>query len=625
MEAIWKNWEIRDDIKEILNNSRRVVFPKDRAEIFDLAMGGKSDVFEVAYKINNGNTVLEATVSKCKNGLAVNYPEAYMRRRDPDCMLIGDDLKTDKERFESKYDFSFEKTRKETIDWLKTQDLIVIAMNIGGSKSKHKGILIAPMNAGFFVGAVADLQGMISINELPADFSPKAVIYLAPPFRHTHFNGKQIVVHNRNNGLHEIFSYNLYPGPSAKKGIYGVLLQIGEDENWLTLHSSTVQVVTPYDNITTILHEGASGGGKSEMLEYAHREADGRLLMGKNLVSKEKFFLSLNQSCKLMPVTDDMAMSISSSEHENNKKLFVYDAEDGWFIRLNHITTYGTDITLESMTIHPEKPLIFLNVDAMQSATALIWEHIEDSPGKPCPNPRVILPRQSIQDVVNTPVEVDFRSFGVRAPFCSKDTPSYGIIGMFHVLPPAIAWLWRLVSPRGDSNPSIIGGDGLESEGVGSYWPFATGKFTKHANLLLRQIIETIQTRHVLFPNQHIGSWKVSFNPQWISREYLARRGVAKFHKEQLIPSRCKLLGYVPQQMRIEGTLIPEYFLQVEKQTDVGTEAYDKGVELLNAFFKQELQKYLNPDLDPLGKQIIECFLNDGSLDDYEKLIPMTL
>ena len=85
--------------------------------------------------------------------------------------------------------------------------------------------------------------------------------------------------------------------PARKKGIYGVLLAIGENEEWLTLHASTVQVVTPYDNITTIMHEGASGSGKSEMLEYVHRQEDGRLLLGRNLITGEERRLVLNQAC----------------------------------------------------------------------------------------------------------------------------------------------------------------------------------------------------------------------------------------------------------------------------------------------------------------------------------------
>src|SRR5690606_13433191 len=131
---------------------------------------------------------------------------------------------------------------------------------------------------------LADLQGMIPADDVPEGFCPRAIVYLAPPFRHTHCKGKQVVVHNRIGGLHEVFSLNLYPGPSAKKGIYGVLLNIGEREGWVTVHGSTVQVITPYDNILSIMHEGASGGGKSEMLQYAHREVDGRLMLGENVV-----------------------------------------------------------------------------------------------------------------------------------------------------------------------------------------------------------------------------------------------------------------------------------------------------------------------------------------------------
>jgi len=46
----------------------------------------------------------------------------------------------------------------------------------------------------------------------------------------------------------------------------------------------------------------------------------------------------------------------------------------------------------------------------------------------------------------------------------------------------------------------------MESEGVGSYWAFATGRSVDQANLLLQQIIATPETRYVLVPNQHIGA-----------------------------------------------------------------------------------------------------------------------
>jgi len=284
MSNVWDKWKISDEVKDILNSSNEVILMKDRKQILSLAMGGKDDLFEVSYEVD-GKNIVEATVAKCKNGLVVNYDGEYMRRRDPECMLIGDNAETDKCTFKDRINESFDKTRIETFDWLKKQPLAVLPIRIGGSEAGYYGLLIAPKNASFFVGGLADLQGLVSDEKILENFSPKAIVYLAPPLRHTHFKGKQIVVHNRTKSSHEVFSYNLYPGPSAKKGIYGVLLNIGEAEDWLTLHASTVKITTPYENITTILHEGASGGGKSEMLEYPHRESDGRLLLGKNLTT----------------------------------------------------------------------------------------------------------------------------------------------------------------------------------------------------------------------------------------------------------------------------------------------------------------------------------------------------
>ncbi|MCK4516818.1 MAG: DUF4914 family protein, partial [Spirochaetaceae bacterium] len=385
-------------------------------------------------------------------------------------------------------------------------------------------LLVAPDNAGFFVAGLADLQGFIPRDQIPQGFKPEAIIYLVPPFRHTYFNGKQIVVHNRLPGMHELFSFNLYPGPSAKKGVYGILLNIGEREGWTTLHSSAVRLITPYDNEFVIMHEGASGGGKSEMTQAMHRELDGRIVLGENTISGERLYLEMMDTCELHPVTDDMALAHPSLQKDTTR-LVVEDAEAGWFLRVDHLTEYGTEPFLEKLCINPPEPLIFLNLDGKPGSTILLWEHVLDAPGKPCPNPRVIMPREFIENTVNEPVRVDVRSFGVRTPPCTRETPNYGIIGMLHILPPALAWLWRLVSPRGHSNPSIVAADGLGSEGVGSYWPFATGTKVRHANILLELMENTPGTRYVLIPNQYIGAYRVGFMAEWITREYMARRG----------------------------------------------------------------------------------------------------
>ncbi|MBN2217260.1 MAG: DUF4914 family protein, partial [Pirellulales bacterium] len=450
-------------------------------------------------------------------------------------------------------------------------------------------------------------------------FKPSTIILVAPPFRHTHFDGRQIVVHNRND-IHEIFAYNLYPGPSAKKGIYGALIQQGADEGWITAHCSAVQVITPYDNLVTIMHEGASGGGKSEMLQQPHRLADGRILLGRNLVTQEQRYLEIPRTCDLYPVCDDMGLCHPDYQ-EGNEKLWLMDAENGWFLRVDHIGHYGTDHDLERLTVAPSKPLLFLNIDVVAGGTALIWEHVEDAPGVACPNPRVIVPRQIVPGVINEKVSVDIRSFGVRTPPCTADAPSYGILGLFHLLPPALAWLWRLVAPRGYANPSIVGGNAMGSEGVGSYWPFATGRRVDQANLLLRQFQAARRTIYILTPNQHVGAWQTGFMPEWLARDYLARRGHAKFKPDQIESSRCPLLGYSLRSMRIEGTLIPRWFLQVETQPEVGVEAYDRGAAILTEFFHEQLRKFLQPDLDPLGRQIIHCCLAGGTAADYDELI----
>ncbi|MGA1192927.1 MAG: DUF4914 family protein [Kiritimatiellia bacterium] len=611
------------DLEEVLSACPSFVVAQNKQDLLTLALKDEKDgIHEVAYDVPGKGRVLEATVCRVKNGIAANYVDPYMRRRDPDCMVIADNSPTDKPRYRELFNEEFDGLRKETFDWLKTQDLALFPFSAGAPGIGADALVIGPANAGFFALGLALLQGILDAESLPDNFNPRAVIYVAPVFRHTKFNGKQMVVHNRSEERHELFSYNLYPGPSAKKGIYGVLLTLGEKEKWVTAHCSTVQVITPYDNRLTVMHEGASGGGKSEMLEQVHRERDGSLLLGENIVTGERRNIVLPRNCELRPVTDDMALCHPSLSRSDGK-LAVIDAENGWFVRVNHITHYGVDPHLEEMTIHPQQPLLFLNIEAQPGGTALIWDHIMDEPGKPCPNPRVIVPRKAVPGIVNGTASVEVRSFGVRTPPCTADAPSYGIIGFFHLLPPSLAWLWRLVAPRGHANPSIVAKEGMSSEGVGSYWPFATGRMVDHANLLLQQIVDTPKVRYILCPNQHIGAWKTSFMPQWIAREYLARRGGAKFHHGQVEASRCPLLGYAMKNIVVEGQSIPQIMLNVALQKEVGVEAYDKGATELFGFFQKELSQFRkSADLDPLGQKIIDACLSNASVEDYEALIP---
>jgi len=623
MEDYMSKLKLPDHLVEIINAGEDVIFPETREQLIELSFGDfKNDLFDVEYDVEGYGIIKEATVTRCKNGAVVNYPDDYMRRRDPDCLLVADDNDTDKPKYDDVYKEDFEPLRSATFEWLKKQRLIVLPFKSGGPEYGYDSLLISPANAAFFVGALADLQGFISINDIADDFCPKAVIFLAPPFRHTHFEGKQIVIHNRLKEMHELFSYNLYPGPSAKKGIYGILLNIGENEGWVTVHASTVKVITPYDNEIVIMHEGASGGGKSEMIEEIHKGMETRIVFGQNTVTGEKNYIELKETCELRPVTDDMALCHPDIQNESGK-LVVKDAEQGWFLRLDHIKSYGTTPQYEKIFTQPSEPLIFLNIQGVPTATCLVWEHTLDSDGTPCPNPRVILPRRLVSNVINEPVEVDVRSFGVRTPPCTRENPSYGIIGMLHILPPALAWLWRLVAPRGHNNPSITTTAGMSSEGVGSYWPFATGKMVEQANLLLKQIVDSSNTRYLLIPNQHIGAYEVGFMPQWIAREYIARRGSAKFKPEHLNQARCPLLGYSLDSVKVDGQYIRKAFLEPEMQAEIGIEGYDKGAKILTDFFVSEAKKFDTPLLDPLGQEIIKMLLENASASEYADLMPM--
>ncbi|WP_462319308.1 DUF4914 family protein [Marinilabilia sp.] len=614
------------EVENLLKSCKGFTVFDTHEQLADAAVGGEDGkVFEVKYDVPGKGEYTEAIVNRVKNGISANYVEPYMRRRDPGTMSVADDLPSDKPRFKDRYGYEFDSLKKETFDWLKDQELAVF-FYFAGNKNYNVGvggIAIAPANAGFFAMGLAMLQRITPVEELDDKFSVESVIYVAPTFRHTHFDGKQAVIHNRTDKVHEIYSYNLYPGPSAKKGLYGALLNKGEKENWITAHCSTAAVISPYDSVTTFMHEGASGGGKSEMLQHIVREPSGEIIIGENTQTKEKRAINLPIFCSFGPVTDDMALCPNELQKDDGK-LRVLDAENSWFIRTDSVNEYGDDPTLEKLTINPPTPLLFLNIEANPDSTALIWDHIEDEPGKRCPNPRVVVPRDIVPGVVHKPVTVDVRSFGVRTPPCTKENPNYGIIGLFHVLPPALAWLWRLVSPRGHGNPSIVDSGGMQSEGVGSYWPFATGKMVQHANMLLDQIIKNPRVGYALVPNQHIGVWKVGFKPQMLMREYHTRRGNAKLRRDQYQDARCSLLGYELNYLTIEGSKIPSRFLKVYKQNEVGTEGYDAGAEILYDFFKKELPKFLTPDLSPTGKRIIEACLNGASVEEYSKIIPMS-
>lgn len=614
-----------DDTHRALCANTHLCFPETLDELRELCYGPcHADIFNVTYDIEGRGEVCEAVVHRCKNGVSVNFTEDYMRRRDGDSMRIGDDLPSDKPRFRDTFGYDFAALRCETLTWLSAQKLIVLPFYAGGARLKIPALLLCPMNAAFFALSLALMQGFVSIEDVPDGFTPEGIIYAAPPFRHTHFSGKQIVVHCRQEGLHEIFAYNLYPGPSAKKGVFSMLLDFGERVGQICCHASATLAESPYESRVLFMHEGASGGGKSEMLEPVHPDTQGCVLLARNGVSGSEEYIRLGETCRLHPICDDMALAGCAADERG--RLIISDAEAGWFLRMDGERGYGSSPVFERLSIHPPQPLEFFNMDCVSGSTCLIWEHTRETSGKPCSNPRVIIPREALGSLPREEVHgVDVRSFGVRMPPSTAEQPDIGVMGLIQVVPTSLAWLWRLVSPRGYNNPSIApdsGGRRLAGEGVGSYWPFATGLRITQANMLLRQMLATGGTLNILIPNQYIGAYEVGFAGEWLVREYLARRG-AKIGEKHLVPARCALFGYALDEMKINSQLIPAYLLRPELQPSLGTEGYDIGAKKLTEFFKAELQMYDISALDPIGQEILTLFRNDAPLDEYVKLTPM--
>ncbi len=117
----------------------------------------------------------------------------------------------------------------------------------------------------------------------------------------------------------------------------------------------------------------------------------------------------------------------------------------------------------------------------------------------------------------------------------------------------------------------------------------------------------------------------MGFASEWIAREYLARRGGVNFRMDRLVPARCPILGYGLREMKVDGQHISTQLLQPQYQERLGEEGYDAGAKVLRDFFARELAAYDSEELHPVGRQIIECFKKDGTVEDYCAILPLGL
>ena len=109
----WKKYNPPTDVRDVLEQCPKVTIVSSTQELVDMACGGDKCSFDVVYDVPGKGRWWRPRWSRVRNGISVNYPEPYMRRRDPDCLVIGDDMPTDKESFYGRFgqDFAWCATR----------------------------------------------------------------------------------------------------------------------------------------------------------------------------------------------------------------------------------------------------------------------------------------------------------------------------------------------------------------------------------------------------------------------------------------------------------------------------------------------------------------------------------
>jgi hypothetical protein len=110
--------------------------------------------------------------------------------------------------------------------------------------------------------------------------------------------------------------------------------------------------------------------------------------------------------------------------------------------------------------------------------------------------------------------------------------------------------------------------------------------------------------------------------PQWIMREYLARRGSNPFRPEALIPARCPLLGYAMRSVSGRGRRDPD-LVPPHRHPAAGRRGGLRrgGRQQLREFFGEQLNQFLrDDDLHAAGRIIIEACIGGATAADYERL-----
>ena len=124
---------VPEELSQVIEACPSCVFAESLEQLCDLAVEHTDAAgwHTVSYDVPGKGVIEEAKVCKVTNGYAANYLDPYMRRRDPNCMVIGDEKPTNKTKFKNRFGETFDSLRQDTFEWLKTQDLIVLPFAAG--------------------------------------------------------------------------------------------------------------------------------------------------------------------------------------------------------------------------------------------------------------------------------------------------------------------------------------------------------------------------------------------------------------------------------------------------------------------------------------------------------------
>jgi hypothetical protein len=106
-QSSWTELDLPPHMREVLSAAPLVQVPENRPQLLDWALGrptGTTDwrlgnrddhgvyeaIFHVPGRPNGLGRIVVDVVTKARIGLAINFPDHAMRRRDPDALVIGD-------------------------------------------------------------------------------------------------------------------------------------------------------------------------------------------------------------------------------------------------------------------------------------------------------------------------------------------------------------------------------------------------------------------------------------------------------------------------------------------------------------------------------------------------------